>query len=229
MKEGFIIKLNWIVYKNEIIKNIPLLTAENPQKVYQNARHIYKQELKQMDEYGPGDVLKLNLVHGVMLYSIYAGCKEKPGVNELREFYRKVVLTPKLVRAIFARADATSAKSIQRQAEQAKKSQSAAHPYTWQYQITKTGNKRFTAEFSRCGIYDYFRSKGHPELVPAMCLMDYSFCEVQKHIFLRRETLATGGKVCDCTYISKDIASKEELQEYENDMRNEASRGGVRM
>lgn len=40
MKEGFIIKLNWIVYKNEIIKNIPLLTAENPQKVYQNiSRH----------------------------------------------------------------------------------------------------------------------------------------------------------------------------------------------
>ena len=67
MKEGFIIKLNWIVYKNEIIKNIPLLTAENPQKVYQNARSIYKQALKQMDEYGPG-------------------------VNELREFYRKVVL-----------------------------------------------------------------------------------------------------------------------------------------
>ena len=67
MKEGFIIKLNWIVYKNEIIKNIPLLTAENPQKVYQNARRIYKQALKQMDEYGPA-------------------------VNELREFYRKVVL-----------------------------------------------------------------------------------------------------------------------------------------
>ena len=69
MKEGFIIKLNWIVYKDEIIKNIPLLTAENPQKVYQNARSIYKQALKQMDEYGPG-------------------------VNELREFYRKVVLEP---------------------------------------------------------------------------------------------------------------------------------------
>ena len=64
-----IIKLNWIVYKNEIINHIPLLTAENPQKVYQNARRIYKQALKQMDEYGPA-------------------------VNELREFYRKVVLEP---------------------------------------------------------------------------------------------------------------------------------------
>lgn len=31
------------------------------------------------------------------------------------------------------------------------------------------------------------------------------------------ETIATGGKVCDCTYISKDIASKEEFQEYENE------------
>lgn len=47
-----------------------------------------------------------------------------------------------------------------------------------------------------------------------------SVCEgniPQDHIFLRKGTIATGGKVCDCTYISKDIALKEEFQEYENE------------
>lgn len=33
--------------------------------------------------------------------------------------------------------------------------------------------------------------------------------------------------MCDCTYISKDMATKEEFQDYEYDMRNEAKRGGI--
>lgn len=107
------------------------------------------------------------------------------------------------------------------------KSDKATHPYTWQYRITDVGDKRFTAQFSRCGIYDYFKAKGLLELVPAMCLIDYSFCEVHNHVFLRKETLATGGSMCDCTYISKDIVTKEELQAFMDDMRNEAKCGGV--
>lgn len=229
MKEELFIKLSWLVYKNEIIKNIPLLTSEDPKEVYKKARRIYKQELEQLDEYGPGDVLKLNLTYAIMMYSLYTSCKTMPDVNKLRMFFRNVVLTPKLAKAFLAKADVTCEKSIQKQINLAKKSQSATHPYTWKYTISDAGKKRFTAIFSKCGIYEYFKSKGLTELVPAMCLMDYSFCEVQNHIFLRKETIASGGSVCDCTYISKAIASKEEFQEYKNDMKNEAIRGGVKL
>lgn len=97
----------------------------------------------------------------------------------------------------------TCAKRIKNETKRAARSEKATHPYTWQYTISDIGDKRFTAKFSRCGIYDYFKSKGLEQLVPAMCLMDYSFCEVQNHIFLRKETLATGGRMCDCTYINR--------------------------
>ena len=46
-------------------------------------------------------------------------------------------------------------------------------------------------------------------------------------IFLRKETLATGGRMCDCTYSNKAVATEEELQNYEDDMKNEAKRGGI--
>ena len=227
MKEEMFIKLSWLIYKKGMLKNIPLLTSENPKKVYKKARGLYKQELQQLDEYGTGDVLKTNLTYGVMIYSLYASCEEKSGVNELSQFCRNVVLTSKLASSLLASVDMTSEKRIEYQKKVAKRSRNATHPYTWQYEIMEAGDRRFTAEFRRCGIYDYFKAKGHPELTPAMCLMDYAYCEVQKHIFLRKETLATGGSVCDCTYISKDIASKEEWQEYENDRRNEATSGGI--
>ena len=41
MKEGFIIKLNWIVYKNEIIKNIPLLTVwKSPKSISECKKYL---------------------------------------------------------------------------------------------------------------------------------------------------------------------------------------------
>ena len=223
------IKLSWSVYKKAIIENMPLLTAENPKTVYNNARKIFKAELEQLDEYGPCDVLKTNLTYAVMIYSLYTSCGTKPDVTALSKFCRNVVLTPKLARTLLAKVDVTGEKNISHQLEVAKKSRNATHPYTWQYEITETGDRRFTAEFSRCGIYDYFRAKGLTELVPALCMMDFAYCDVQRHIFLRKQTIATGGKICDCTYISKDVATKEEIQEYKNDMKNEAMRGSVRL
>ena len=227
MKEGLFIKLNWLVYRGALLNHLSILSKEDPQKIYKGARRIYKQEMKQLPEYGENDVLKLNLAHGILLYAIYESCEQKPGVNELRKFYHDVILSSKLVRNFFANTDMTCAKRVKNEIKQAKRSEKATHPYTWQYQICDIGDKRFTAKFTRCGIYDYFKSKGLEQLVPAMCLMDYSFCEVQNHIFLRKETLATGGRMCDCTYINKDVATEEELQNYEDDMKNEAKRGGV--
>lgn len=222
-----LVKLSWAIYKKAMIENMPLLTAENPKTVYKNARKIFKTELEQLDEYGPCDVLKTNLTYAVMIYSIYASCDTKPDVSTLSKFCRNVVLTPKLAGTLLAKVDVTSEKSISHQLEVAEKSRNATHPYTWQYEITETGNRRFTAEFSRCGIYDYFRSKGLTGLVPALCMMDFAYCDVQRHIFLRKQTIATGGKICDCTYISKSVATNEEMQEYKNDMENEAVRGGI--
>lgn len=227
MKEGLFIKLNWMIYRKTILNNLQLLTQKNPKEIYKKARKIYKQEMGQLPEYGENDVLKLNLAHGILIYAIYESCEQKPRVNELSKFYHNVVLTPRLARLFLASSDMTCANRIESEKKRAVRSERATHPYTWQYKISDVGDKRFTAQFSRCGIYDYFKSKGIPQLVPAMCLMDYSFCEVQKHIFLRKETLSTGGGMCDCTYISKDIATREELQAFEDDMKNEAKRGGV--
>ena len=203
MKEGLFIKLNWLVYRRAILNHLAILSKENPKELYKEARRVYKREMKLLPDYGENDVLKLNLAHGILLYAIYESCEQKPGVNELRKFYHDVILSSKIVKNLFANTDMTCAKRIKNETKRAARSEKATHPYTWQYTISDIGDKRFTAKFSRCGIYDYFKSKGLEQLVPAMCLMDYSFCEVQNHIFLRKETLETGGRMCDCTYINR--------------------------
>lgn len=227
MKEGFLIKANWLVYRSAILKHLPLLGVKDSKKIFRSAKAIYRSEMKRLPEYGKYDVLKLNLSHAVMLGAIYESCEEKPTVDRLARFYREVVLSPGVVHYAFSKNNMVSNKRILRERRQGEKSQFAAHPYTWQYKVEQVGERRFTAVFTRCGICDYLSSRGLSHIIPAMCAMDYTFGEVGKHYFLRKQTLATGGKMCDCTYIGKDIASAEEAAESLQDKYDEASRGGL--
>lgn len=227
MKEGFVIKANWLIYRGAILKNLSMLGVENPKEVFRRANAIYRSEMQRLPEYGANDVLKLNLSHAVMLGAIYESCEEKPSVDQLAQFYRAVVLSPKLIRFAFSRNDMVSPKRIKQETIRGEKSQSATHPYTWQYKVEQAGDRRFTAVFTRCGICDYLNSRGLSEIIPAMCALDYAFGEVGNHYFLRKQTLATGGRVCDCTYIGKDIATTEEAAESLQDRLDEARRGGL--
>lgn len=226
MREGLIIKANWLLYKKYILRHMTLLGVSNPKETYRKAKKRYMSEMIRLPEYGEYDVLKLNLSHAVMLGAIYQSCEEEPTVDQLTEFYCLVVLSPKIVRSAFSRMNMVSPKRIRRETAQGEKSQFATHPFTWQYCVENIGEDRFTALFSRCGIYDYLSSIGLEHIVPAMCALDYTFGECGNHYFLRKETIATGGKVCDCTYIGRKAATNAEIEECEKDKKEEALRGG---
>ncbi len=227
MKEGCIVKLNWLVYRKHLVKLLPLLGVDDPQDVWQKAKATYKAEMERLPDYSKYDVLKLNLAHAVMLGAIYESCETKPTVDQLAKFYHDMVLAPKLVRAAFTKKDMVDAKGMAMKRRQGEKSQKAQHPYTWQYKMTDVGNRRFTLQFTRCGICDYLTSRGLRHIVPAMCVMDYAFGEAGNYLFLRKETLVTGGSMCDCTYIGKDVATAEEKEASRQDYLEEARRGGM--
>jgi len=62
----------------------------------------------------------------------------------------------------------------------------------------------YEARFDRCGICTLMRELGIPELVPAMCALDYTMTEAGgSAVFVRQYTLASGGPYCDCGYKKK--------------------------
>ena len=87
---------------------------------------------------------------------------------------------------------------------------------------------RYTAVFTSCGIYDYLNSRGMAHIAPAMCAIDYLFGECSNHWFLRESTIATGGDVCDCSYVSKRAATPDEIRRSKENKKSEAIRGGRR-
>ena len=226
MKEGFVISASWRLLKGSMLATLPILGVEDPQAFYKKARAIYRREMKSLSEYGEGDVLKLNLAQAVMLGAIYEACDAKPDIDTLTRFYHEFLTRPAVLRKMMGRRDMLAPHEVQRQVDIGKRSQRATHPYTWQFSVEVEDADRFTATFTRCGIYDYLRSRGMAHIVPAMCAIDYDMGEISNHLFLRNSTLATGGAVCDCHYVRKSAATQEEWAKSQEDKRQEALRGG---
>ena len=226
MKEGLVIAVSWVFLRGSMLATLPLLGVEDPRAFYRRARAIYRREMASLPEYGEGDVLKLNLAQAVMLGAIYEACDPKPDIDTFTRFYHEFLTHSRLLRRGMAKRDMLAPREVQRQVDIGRRSQQATHPFTWQFSVEVEDEDRFTATFTRCGIYDYLRSRGMAHIVPAMCAIDYDMGEISNHLFLRNSTLATGGAVCDCHYVRKSAATKEEWATSEDDRRQEALRGG---
>ena len=226
MKEGFVISASWALLKRSMLAALPILGVKDPRAFYKKARAIYRREMARLPEYGEGDVLKLNLANAVMLGAIYEACDPKPDIDTLTRFYHDLLTHPAILRKFMAKRDMLAPRDVQRQVRIGERSQRATHPFTWQFSVKVEDEDRFTATFTRCGIYDYLKSRGMAHIVPAMCAIDYTMGEVSNHLFLRDSTLATGGVVCDCHYVRKSVATQEERAKSQSDKRSEALRGG---
>ena len=226
MKEGPIIFASWVLLKKSMLATLPILGVDDPRAFYRKARAIYKREMTRLPEYGEGDVLKLNLAQAVMLGAIYETCDPKPDIDTLTHFYHDFLTHPAILRRAIAKRDMLTPAEVQRQVDIGKRSQRATHPFTWQFTVKVEDADRFTATFTRCGIYDYLKSRGMAHIVPAMCAIDFDMGEISNHLFLRNSTLATGGAVCDCHYVRKPAATEQEWAKSQRDRCAEALRGG---
>ena len=228
MKDGAVIKAMWAVMGGAVKASLPDLGISDPGTFWKQTKRIYRREMDRLAEYGPNDILKINLAHAVMLSAVYEACDPKPDIDALTRFYRDVFLRQGLITAALRRVDMLKPSRVKRQIAIGERSQKAIHPFTWQFRVNVEDENRYTAVFTRCGIYEYLKSRGMAHIAPAMCAVDYLFGECSNHWFLRESTIATGGEVCDCRYVSKRAATEEEIRRSRENKRSEALRGGRR-
>lgn len=226
MKDGVVIKVMWLAMGSAVKASLPVLGINDSQTLWKESKKIYRREMNKLPEYGSNDILKINLAHAVMLSSVYEVCNPKPNIDALTQFYREFFLRQRIVIAALKRMDMLKPSEVKRQIAIGEKSQKASHPFTWQFKVQVEDENRYTAIFTRCGIYDYLNSRGMAHIAPAMCAIDYLFGECSNHWFLRESTIATGGEVCDCHYVSKRVATQEEICRSKENKRAEALRGG---
>ena len=89
-------------------------------------------------------------------------------------------------------------------------------PYNWQahYQLGKV-DEEFTLSYTRCGLCELARKRGHLDILPAMCETDYITFEAMGAILHRNKTLASGDDCC-LYYMTKPGSEAEQRWQEEH-------------
>ncbi len=71
MKDGIVIKAMWLLMGSALKESLPVLSVSDPKAFWKESKKIYRREMNKLAEYGPNDILKINLAHAVMLSAVY--------------------------------------------------------------------------------------------------------------------------------------------------------------
>ena len=132
--------------------SLPVLGISDPETFWKEVKKIYRREMERLPEYGPNDILKVNLAHAVMLSAVYEACDPKPDIDALTKFYREFFLRQRIIIAALKRRDMLKPSEVKRQIAIGERSQNATHPFTWQFKVQVKDENRYTAVFTRCGM-----------------------------------------------------------------------------
>lgn len=201
MKCGIRERLFWIVFKSGLRRELDnTLRLSNGDKIMKKARAKYKELLATAQD--PRNRFTYNVIFAAMYGAVYLSLDPKPSLDEMTAYARETAMNNRVFLKFIVSEENYTAKGQKRLAENAIKSQSDNNPCSWRYtfEAGKTLNE-YTTIFTTCGILHLFQKWGISEITPALCRMDYDMARANNTEFIREQTLAGGGKYCDCHYI----------------------------
>jgi hypothetical protein len=199
----------WVLFKRSFQKNLTAILGYDPQTaadITARAKPKYKEIIAGVPEFAPQDRFKMNLVNCAMLGAFLLAMDDKPGVEQVTEYYERSMMTPLM--KWFCRQSGKSkfsAKDIRAMRATAALRAADRNPYSWNMELYEyPDGSGYEARFTRCGICALMGELGLFDLVPAMCHLDYAMSAAGgRSEFVRQYTLASGGPYCDCGYRKK--------------------------
>lgn len=179
---------------------------EETASLLQKADAIYRDMLNRADDIGKDNPMSSNMYEGLIFFAIWEAADGKISIDDLREITHEVMGFP-LMKAvgIFVNANksglARLEKRMHKNAEWLE-----VHPQykgvSWDFNFDKTKHSEgFYYHFTRCPLNDFARREGYLEVLPVMCEIDLISASLMHAKLIRRQTLASGGEMCDYWFV----------------------------
>lgn len=179
---------------------------EETASLLQKADAIYRDMLNRADDIGKDNPMSSNMYEGLIFFAIWEAADGKISIDDLREITHEVMGFP-LMKAvgIFVNANksglARLEKKMHKNAEWLE-----VHPQykgvSWDFNFDKTKHSEgFYYHFTRCPLNDFARREGYLEVLPVMCEIDLLSASLMHAKLIRRQTLASGGEMCDYWFV----------------------------
>lgn len=165
------------------------------------ARCLYREMLEKTEDIGAKNPMSGNIYLG---YVFMAVCRA--GNFSVDEFKEIIVefMNNKLINRALSKSDLNKPKDMEKLTVQMQKIKewTDRHPEyknkTWDFNFDKNLHKDgFYYHFTRCPMEKFARENGYLDLLPLCCNIDHIVIEKKKAVLHRKQTLASGGEMCD--------------------------------
>ena len=209
MKYSGMPSMMWKIYAKSYSRNLQdVLGYDKHQsnKMTANAKATYKEIIDRLPSFEKGDRYLMNSVSCAQLAAFYLQMDKKPSLEKMTEYYDKSMMTS--VTKFFFKMKGRKAFS-KREIESLKVTESRRdgdkNPYSWNMSLEVfEGGDGYKTVFSHCGICYLLTELGIPEIIPAMCRLDYAMAEAMGVDFERAHTIGGGDAYCDNNYYKRE-------------------------
>ena len=165
------------------------------------ARGLYKQMIEKTEDIGANNPMSGNIYLGYVFMAVCRAGNFK--VDDFKEVILEF-LNNNLINKAISRLDLNSSKDMEEFAGQMYKMKEWAdkHPEyknkTWDFNFDKNLHRDgFYYHFTRCPMEKFARENDYLDLLPLCCDVDHIVFEKRKAVLHRKQTLASGGEICD--------------------------------
>ena len=199
----------WLLFKKSFEEKLTSVLGydkSTAKAIAEKAKPKYKEIITKLPAFEKEDRFKMNIVNCAMLAAFILNMDEKPGVEDLTEYYAKAMMTKPMIwfckmggKAKFSKKDINDIKRT------AALKAADRNEYSWNMDFyAYEDGSGYEARFTKCGICTLMKELGIYELTPALCHLDYTMTDAGGTAeFVREYTLASGGPYCDCGYKKK--------------------------
>lgn len=179
---------------------------EETASLLQKADAIYRDMLNRADDIGKDNPMSSNMYEGLIFFAIWEAADGKISIDDLREITHEVMGFP-LMKAVGIFVDANKSGLARLEKKMHKNAEwLEVHPQykgvSWDFNFDKTKHSEgFYYHFTRCPLNDFARREGYLEVLPVMCEIDLISASLMHAKLIRRQTLASGGEMCDYWFV----------------------------
>jgi len=179
---------------------------EKPTWDYKWLRKEAKKRFREIVEETPSigsyseNSLKKNLNGGMIWLAIYEVAHERYGDEMNIDLYEKMCrasISMPLMLKMAKKMKIFTEKAQQAKIKRTERENAIQSPFNWQAQyVVGKADEEFTFFYTRCGLCELAKRRGHLDILPAMCRTDYILIEAMGAILHRDKTLASGDDCC---------------------------------
>lgn len=206
------------IIRKSLVKRVG---KEEAAAIVQKTDAAYRSMLNRADDIGKDNPMASNLYEALLFFAVWEAGDGKISVEDLREISHEVMGIPALkVIGLLRNANKSGLAKLEKKMHQ-NAEWLEVHPQykgvSWDFNFDKTKHSEgFYYHFTRCPVNDFARKEGYLEVLPVMCDVDFLSAELMHAKLIRKQTLASGGDICDYWFVGDKSPAAKQADTAEN-------------